>query len=96
MSAQSGARATVRVSRGDGAGGGAVGDRLHARAARDLPRALPYLEELLGVGYLHKAEIANEVYREPGERCLFPIRPAMKYGEGRRIGLRRSSICRRF
>src|SRR5579863_1773646 len=51
----------------------------YARAKSDLPRAMPYLEELLGIGYLHKSEIANEVYRHPGERCLFPIAPAMKY-----------------
>src|ERR1051325_6866867 len=40
-------------------------------AGTDLPRALPYLEELLGIGYLHKSEMENEVYRNPGERCLF-------------------------
>jgi tetratricopeptide (TPR) repeat protein len=53
----------------------------YARAQKDLPRALPYLDELLGIGYLHKSEIANEVYRHPGERCLFPIIPAMKYAQ---------------
>jgi len=53
----------------------------YARAVRDLPRALPYLEELLGIGYLHKSEMANGVYRNPGERCLFPMTPAMKYGK---------------
>jgi tetratricopeptide (TPR) repeat protein len=53
----------------------------YARAKKDLPRALPYLEELLGIGYLHKSEIANGVYRNPGELCLFPMTPAMKYGK---------------
>ncbi len=53
----------------------------YERAKKDLPRALPYLEELLGVGYLHKAEVTNGVYRHPGERCLFPIVPAMKYAK---------------
>ncbi len=53
----------------------------HRMAATDLPRALPYLEELLGIGYLHQSEIANEVYRHPGERCLFPIRPEFKYAK---------------
>src|SRR6185369_16604062 len=48
-------------------------------ASADLPRALPYLEELLGIGYLHKSEIENDVYRHPGERCLFPMDPAAKY-----------------
>jgi tetratricopeptide (TPR) repeat protein len=50
-------------------------------ATTDLPRALPYLEELLGIGYLHKSEIANEVYHRPGERCIFPIRPEFKYSK---------------
>ncbi|HLK68738.1 MAG TPA: FG-GAP-like repeat-containing protein [Bryobacteraceae bacterium] len=47
----------------------------------ELPRAMPYLEELLGIGYLHKSEIANDVYRHPGEHCLFPIRPEFRYGK---------------
>jgi len=42
-------------------------------AATDLPRALPYLEELLGIGYLHQSQIDNEIYRKPGDRCLFPM-----------------------
>ncbi len=53
----------------------------YTRAKKDLPRALPYMEEMLGIGYLHKSEIANGVYRNPGERCLFPMTPAMKYGK---------------
>ncbi|HWC99918.1 MAG TPA: FG-GAP-like repeat-containing protein [Candidatus Sulfopaludibacter sp.] len=56
-------------------------ERAYARAKADLPRALPYLEELLGIAYLHKSEMANEVYQHPGERCLFPIAPAMKYAK---------------
>jgi len=48
-------------------------------ASTDIPRALPYLEELLGIGYLHQSEMVNEVYRKPGERCLFPIRPSARY-----------------
>ncbi len=47
----------------------------------ELPRAIPYLEELLGIGYLHKSEIANDVYRHPGERCLFPMRPEVQYAK---------------
>ncbi len=50
-------------------------------AAKDLPRALPYLDELLGIGYLHKSEMANGVDRRPGERCLFPMPPAAKYAK---------------
>ncbi|HXB70666.1 MAG TPA: FG-GAP-like repeat-containing protein [Candidatus Acidoferrales bacterium] len=50
-------------------------------ASTDLPRALPYLEELLGIGYLHQSEMENGVYRNPGERCLFPMRPGTRYGK---------------
>ncbi len=50
-------------------------------ASTDLPRALPYLQELLGIGYLHKSEIENDVYRKPGERCLFPMGPSVRYGK---------------
>ena len=50
-------------------------------ASTDLPRALPYLEELLGIGYLHKSEMENDVYRHPGERCLFPMRPSARYAK---------------
>jgi tetratricopeptide (TPR) repeat protein len=50
-------------------------------AAADVPRALPYLDELLGIGYLHQSDVANEVFRNPGERCLFPLRPAIAYAK---------------
>jgi hypothetical protein len=61
-------------------GSGAVGDRLRQSQDRSAAGAsLP--DELLGIGYLHKSEIANEVYRNPGERCLFPMAPAMKYAK---------------
>jgi tetratricopeptide (TPR) repeat protein len=51
----------------------------HRMATAELPRALPYLEELLGIGYLHQSQIANDVYRHPGDRCLFPILPEFKF-----------------
>jgi tetratricopeptide (TPR) repeat protein len=50
-------------------------------ATTDLPRALPYLEELLGIGYLHQSQMQNDVYRKPGERCLFPILPSARYAK---------------
>ena len=43
------------------------------------PRAIPEFEELLGVAWLHRSEMANDVYRHPGERCIFPIRPEFKF-----------------
>jgi tetratricopeptide (TPR) repeat protein len=37
-----------------------------------LPAAVPRMEEALGVAYLHKSGLANEVQRAPGEMCMFP------------------------
>jgi tetratricopeptide (TPR) repeat protein len=50
-------------------------------ASTSAPRALPDIEELLGVAWLHRSEMANDVYHHPGDRCLFPIRPEFKYGK---------------
>lgn len=51
------------------------------RAAKDLPQAVTYLDELLGIAYFHKAEVDNGVYKSPLDRCLFPMRPGFKYGK---------------
>jgi tetratricopeptide (TPR) repeat protein len=48
-------------------------------ASSAAPQTLPDVEEMLGVAYLHRAEMVNGVYRHPAERCLFPIRPEFKY-----------------
>jgi tetratricopeptide (TPR) repeat protein len=48
-------------------------------AAAQVPRVVPYLEELLGIGYLHQSDAVNDVFAHPGDRCLFPIRPEFKY-----------------
>jgi tetratricopeptide (TPR) repeat protein len=48
-------------------------------ALADIPRGVPLMEEVLGIGYLHKSEMDNDVYRHPGERCIFPIRPELHY-----------------
>lgn len=50
-------------------------------AAAQAPRTVTYLDELLGIGYLHQSDFANDVFRDPGERCLFPIRPEFKYAK---------------
>jgi tetratricopeptide (TPR) repeat protein len=38
------------------------------------PALVPELLEVLGTAYFHKSEMENDVYRKPGERCLFPPR----------------------
>ena len=40
---------------------------------------MPELEEVLGIAYLHKSEMENDVYRHPGDRCIFPPRPGVCY-----------------
>jgi tetratricopeptide (TPR) repeat protein len=50
-------------------------------ASADVPNAVPLMEEVLGVGYLHKSEMDNEVYRNPGDRCIFPMRPDLHYAQ---------------
>jgi tetratricopeptide (TPR) repeat protein len=41
-------------------------------ASAQLPAAMPELEEVLGIAYLHHAEMENDIYRHPGEQCIFP------------------------
>jgi tetratricopeptide (TPR) repeat protein len=43
--------------------------------------ALPELEEVLGIAYLHKSEMDNDVYRHPGDRCIFPPRLNQSYSK---------------
>ena len=42
-------------------------------ARKEIPRYVPYMEKLLGIGYLQKAQTVNDLYRHPGDRCIFPI-----------------------
>lgn len=51
------------------------------KAAAELPQAVTYLDELLGIAYFHKAEVDNEVYKSPLDKCLFPMRSGFKYGK---------------
>jgi tetratricopeptide (TPR) repeat protein len=48
-------------------------------AEGQIPAGIPQLMEVLGVAYLHKSEMANDVYEHPGERCLFPPREYVSY-----------------
>jgi tetratricopeptide (TPR) repeat protein len=50
-------------------------------AAERAPQTVSYLEELLGIGYLHQSDAANGVFEHPGERCIFPIRPEFRYAK---------------
>jgi tetratricopeptide (TPR) repeat protein len=43
-------------------------------AQAQLPGAMPELEEVLGIAYLHKSEMDNDIYRRPGDQCIFPPR----------------------
>jgi tetratricopeptide (TPR) repeat protein len=75
------ARGQLHAYRGEMDQAVAQWELAYTAARKDLPRALAYLEKLLGIGYLHKSEMANDVYLHPGERCIFPIIPAMKYSQ---------------
>jgi hypothetical protein len=48
-------------------------------AAAEIPPGVPPLLEVLGVAYLHKSEMKNNVYRNPGDWCLFPPLLAKPY-----------------
>src|SRR5437773_6141696 len=48
-------------------------------AAAEIPAGIPQLTEVLGVAYLHKSEMKNDVDRNPGDWCLFPPRLAKPY-----------------
>ncbi len=51
-------------------------------AQSSVPGSLPYLQEALGVSYLHLAETENGVYRNPGDQGIFPpVHPNAPYKE---------------
>src|SRR6185437_6937239 len=50
-------------------------------AQAELPAAMPDLEEALGIAYLHKSEMDNDVYLHPGDRCIFPPRSPTAYAK---------------
>lgn len=49
-------------------------EQAYKLAAAEVPAGIPQLDEVLGVAYLHKSEMENGVYREPGDICIFPPR----------------------
>lgn len=48
-------------------------------AESSMPQGLSPLNEALGIAYLHKSEMENDVYRYPGDRCILPTRSGMAY-----------------
>ena len=48
-------------------------------AVTKVPAGAAQLEAVLGVAYLHKSEMNNGVYQDPGNKCIFPPHRAMKY-----------------
>jgi tetratricopeptide (TPR) repeat protein len=48
-------------------------------AGSDIPTATLQFQEALGIAYLHKSEMENDVYRAPGDRCLLPMRHGSAY-----------------
>jgi hypothetical protein len=48
-------------------------------AKSNFPPIVPILDEALGIAYLHQSEMENDIYRHPGDRCIFPMRPDLRY-----------------
>jgi tetratricopeptide (TPR) repeat protein len=57
-------------------------------AVRSVPDAVPYLAETVGALYLHRAEMENGIYRQPGTSDLFPPlgpqKPYLKQDDSRK------------
>ena len=53
----------------------------YAIAKTEMPVEMPDLEEALGLAYLHKAEMDNDVYRHPKDQCIFPPRKPRPYAK---------------
>src|SRR5262249_20054183 len=53
--------------------------RAYELAQKEAPDMVPEMLEVLGTAYFHKAEMKNQVYRNPGDRCLFPPRKTFRF-----------------
>jgi hypothetical protein len=73
------ARAQLHAYKGEMANAIAQWEEAYRIASVQSPEMLPSLEESLGVACLHASEMENDVYRNPGDRCLFPMRPGLRY-----------------
>ena len=56
-------------------------EQAYGIAKSELPAEMSDIEEALGIAYLHKSEMDNDVYRHPGDRCLFPPRTVASYAK---------------
>jgi hypothetical protein len=74
-------RAQIHAYQGEMAQAVADWETAYRIASADIPNAMPLMEEVLGVGYLHKSEMDNDVYRNPGDRCIFPMRPDLHFAQ---------------
>lgn len=54
-------------------------ERARQIAISRVPDAEPQLNETLGIAYLHKSEMENDVYFKPGDKCLLPMLRTSKY-----------------
>jgi hypothetical protein len=54
-------------------------DESYKIALASVPAAIPQMEEALGIAHLHKSEMDNDVYRKPGQKCLFPMPAGVAY-----------------
>ncbi len=50
-------------------------------AQSQVPSVAPQFEEELGIAYLHKSEMENDIYTAPGDRCLFPLAPGATFAK---------------
>ncbi len=48
-------------------------------AMSDVPSGMLQMDEALGIAYLHKSEMENDIYSHPGDRCLLPMGPGNAY-----------------
>ena len=53
----------------------------HQIAESQVPAALNQMNEALGISYLHKSGMENDMYRNPGEKCLLPMPPGNAYAK---------------
>src|SRR5262249_16138293 len=71
--------AQVDAYQGDMQGSVEEFERAYDLAKSIAPDYVLPLHEALGISYLHKSEMENEVYRKPGEKCLLPMLSRNKF-----------------